>query len=354
MNTHLAELYRCEKLPIFQNRMYHSESDAIHCQTGDVRLVQNTDTGLIFNDAFDPDIMVYGADYQNEQAHSNAFQCHLDSILGLVGNHFQNHSLIEVGCGKGLFLEKLQHQGYTITGVDPTYEGCNPAIIKQYFTPETGIRADGIILRHVLEHIRNPFDFLCLLRDSNGGQGKIYIEVPCFDWICSHCSWFDVFYEHVNYFRLSDFHRMFGQVHHAAHSFNGQYLSIVADLASLRTPVYQEPPIAFPPAFTRSVATHSQHIASHPARNQIVWGGASKGVIFSIFMARACTPIHTVVDVNPAKQGKYLGVTGLRVSSPDAVANLSPENTEIIVMNSNYLDEIRNMTDNRFTYHTID
>jgi amino acid transporter len=70
----------------------------------------------------------------------------------------------------------------------------------------------GIILRHVLEHIPNPFDFLCQLRRANGGGGLIYIEVPCFDWICKKKTWYDIFYEHVNYFRMQDFIKMFSRV----------------------------------------------------------------------------------------------------------------------------------------------
>ena len=354
MNPHLIELYRCQGLPVLQNRIYHSREAAQACQTGDVRLVQNLQTGLISNHDFNPALLVYDADYQNEQAHSATFQDHLENIIDLVARHFRNNTLIEVGCGKGLFLEKLQKLGFPVTGLDPTYEGNNPAILKKYFSLGTGIRGDGIILRHVLEHIQNPCDFLCQLRDANGGGGKIYIEVPCFEWICARCSWFDVFYEHVNYFRLADFHRMFGTIFHAAHSFNGQYLSVVADLASLRPPVYQDKPVAFPSSFTSSVQTHSLRLAANPSRSRIVWGGASKGVIFSIFMDRAGTPIQTVVDVSPAKQGKYIGVTGLCVSSPEEAITQCPEGSEIIVMNSNYLEEIRRMTHHRFTYYPAD
>ena len=354
MKTRQLELYRCEGLPVFQNRMYHSQAAALACRTGNVRLVQDLASGLISNHDFDPALLVYDADYQNEQAHSQAFQTHLEAVLGLIASHFAKHTLIEVGCGKGLFLEKLQQQGYQVTGIDPTYEGDNPAILRQYFSPQTGIRADGIVLRHVLEHIQDPYAFLCLLRDANGGRGKIYIEVPCFEWICARCSWFDVFYEHVNYFRLADFHRLFGHVHHAAHSFNGQYLSIVADLASLRPPVYQDGPAAFPADFTATVLTLSQRLAAAPQRRRILWGGASKGVICAIFMARAGTPVDAVIDVNPAKQGKYIGVTGLRVSAPEEILPDLPDGAEIIVMNSNYLEEIRLLTGNRFTYHPAD
>lgn len=351
MTPKLLELYWCEGLPVFQNRVYPTPTEARACATGEVRLAQNLETGLISNIAFNPDLISYDAFYQNEQAHSPAFQDHLDVVLGLIDRHFQRGSLIEVGCGKGVFLEKLSRQGYTVTGVDPAYEGDNPAIIKQYFSPDTGIRADGIVLRHVLEHIQNPLAFLESLRDSNGGGGKIYIEVPCFAWICANRSWFDVFYEHVNYFRLSDFHRMFGSVLHAAHSFGGQYLSVVADLASLRHPCYESPPVTFPADFSDSIMTHAQRFAAAPDHRRVLWGAASKGVVFAIHMARAGTPIHDVVDMNPAKQGLYLGVTGLRVSSPREIMTSLPDGSEIIVMNANYLEEICNMTERRYHYY---
>ena len=153
-----------------------------------------------------------------------------------MNRHFAGATLIEVGCGKGLFLERLLASGFDVTGLDPTYEGSNPRVIKKFFTPEVGLLADGIVLRHVLEHVVDPVAFLGGLLESNGGEGRIYIEVPCLDWIARNDAWFDIFYEHVNYFRLADFDRMFGTLYEAGHTFGGQYLYAVADLATLRMP----------------------------------------------------------------------------------------------------------------------
>ena len=138
------EIYRAEQLPVFQNRMFPSEQDAKNCIKGDVVLVQDLKTGLIFNQAFRPELMQYDSDYQNEQAVSEVFQEHLKKVTDTVQQHFRDQSLIEVGCGKGHLLEQLQGLGFNITGLDPTYEGSNPAVFKEYFSPKIGLRADGI------------------------------------------------------------------------------------------------------------------------------------------------------------------------------------------------------------------
>lgn len=248
------EIYKINNLPIFQNRMFESSIEAKNCQRGDVRLVQNLITGLIYNADFLPEIMTYDENYQNEQAVSPEFQKHLYQVKKIIQRSIGIDGLIEVGCGKGYFLELLIDSGFDITGFDPTYEGKNPRIKKNYFQSGVGITANGLILRHVLEHVKDPFSFLMGLAAANANKGLIYIEVPCFDWICNHRAWFDVFYEHVNYFRIDDFRRMFGNIHEIGHSFGGQYLYIVADLSSLKPPkILNQEKITLPADFLRSI-----------------------------------------------------------------------------------------------------
>jgi len=348
----LNKLYRVEQMPLFQNRMYHSADAARNSETGDVVLAQNTDTGLVYNCVFEPERLVYDSDYQNEQANSSAFREHLNWVANLIHRHLEGKRLIEVGCGKGGFLDQLAELGFEITGMDPAYEGDNPVIRKEYFSPDSGVTGDGIILRHVLEHIQNPVEFLKLIRDANCGNGWIYIEVPCLDWIIEKHSWFDIFYEHVNYFRLSDFHRIFGNIIEGCHSFNGQYLSVLADLSSLKDPVIDEPLLEFPESFTNGIKQQAEMLKSNKDRPVAIWGGASKGVIFAIHMLREGIPIEMVIDINPAKQGKFLAVTGLCVVSPEEAMTRLPDGADIIVMNPNYLGEIKEITKGRYNYLT--
>ena len=85
-----------------------------------------------------------------------------------------------------------------------------------------------------------------------------------------------------------------------------------------------------------------------------MWGGASKGVIFTLLMNRAGAGLDTVIDINPAKQGRYLAATGIRVSAPDEVVPRLPDGADVFVMNSNYLREIRESTGGRFNYRLVE
>lgn len=348
------ELYRVTDLPVLQNRTFADPASAQASASADMLLVQDERSGLIFNAAFDADKLSYDADYQNEQAHSGQFQKHLSDVEGIIAKHFKGQELIEVGCGKGYFLELLKGLGYSITGIDPAYEGENADVIKAPFTRGLGLAADAIVLRHVLEHIQDPVSFLVEIANANQG-GQIYIEVPCFDWILEHKAWFDLFYEHVNYFRLDDLRRMFGTVHEAGHLFGGQYLYIVADLSTLRlTPDQPVPRLSLPDGFTASLDRAVQIIQSAPEQGSAIWGASSKGVIYSLFLQRAGVAVDRVVDINPAKQGRYLPLSGARVSSPQEAMDALPEGANLFVMNSNYLEEIKRMTGGRYVYHAVD
>ena len=259
--------------------------------------------------------------------------------------------LVEVGCGKGYFLELLLQQGFDVTGFDPAYEGTNTRIERHYFEPSLGIKGKGLILRHVLEHIPDPVGFLIRLKDANSGSGLIYIEVPNFDWICSKKAWFDIFYEHANYFRLDDFDRMFESVVESGKLFGGQYIYVVAELAGLKIPKYDDQNCIY---FPRDFMCHIIEQKKTEQKKAAIWGGASKGVIFSLIKKREGEIFSIVIDINPSKQGKYLPATGLKVQSPDEALPELSLGANIWVMNSNYLDEIKKMSGNTYNYICID
>ena len=67
-------------------------------------------------------------------------------------------------------------------------------------------------------------------------------------------------------------------------------------------------------------------------------------------MERAGAKIDIVIDINTSKQDKYLAASGIQVHSPaKAIRRLTP-GADLFVMNSNYLNEIQELTAYQFNY----
>lgn len=350
----VRELLRLVDLPVNQNKMFPTAEAARRCPRGDLHLVQDRQTGLVFNASFDEKLLSYDESYQNEQGHSHVFKRHLDAVLDLMDRHFTGSRIMEVGCGKGAFLELLRMRGHDAIGIDPAYEGDAEHIVRAHFKPGTGIHADAIVMRHTLEHIANPVGFLESVREANRGSGMIYIEVPCLDWILEHRAWFDFFYEHVNYFRLGDFDRMFGNVIESGRLFGGQYLYVFANLDSLRHPANcgAIPAASLPGNLFDWMDTA---VLQTPSKSRhVVWGAAAKGVMFAHHAEQHGITLDFAIDINPAKQSMYLAGTGLEVLSPEYGLQRLEAGDNVFVMNSNYLREIACLGGDRINYITVD
>lgn len=155
-------------------------------------------------------------------------------------------------------------------------------------------------------------------------------------WICKNNAWFDFFCEHVNSFRLSDFYKIFGKVYESGRIFDSQYLCVIADLSDIKVPEYDA-------ANAIDFALNFPDNTNFLENNLIIWGGGSKGVIFSLLMMRANTFVDKVIDINPGKQNKYLPITGLKIkSTEDTIKNIEDDKT-IYVMNPNYVVEIQKL-----------
>jgi hypothetical protein len=80
------------------------------------------------------------------------------------------------------------------------------------------------------------------------------------------------------------------------------------------------------------------------------YGAAAKGNTLMNYAGVRPDLISYVVDLNPAKQGKYLAATGLRVQSPEELLPKLAADSRIMVMNPNYTDEIKSMSGHAYEY----
>ena len=342
-------LFEQSDCPIFQS-LFTSYKKAISCPVGEIRLVQDLKTGLVFNESYGPQMIKYDSSYISDSSYSFVYRDHLKDVKKIIEDSLGRDKLVEIGCGQGFFLEMLQADSFVITGFDPAYRGKNQNIVKELFYPNSSKLYKGIIMRHVLEHIPNPFNFLLQLRNKNGGGGLIYIEVPCFDWICKKKNLHDICYEHVNYFRMKDFEKMFGRLILKKYLFGGQYLGIVADLSTIQKPVINDvDKIYFPNNPFEGL--YEKNLCKDPV---CIWGAGSKGVTYSLLRKKINLRVDYVVDNDKNKQGKFLPITGLKVLSPKLFFKEVKKNCTIYIMNSNYFEEIKKLTLNQFKYKILD
>ena len=345
VNEHSALL-----VPVMPNSPLKHADD--HQVLGKVKLRRCVPLDFVENACFEPALAAYDADYTSNAAHSTTFVEHMNAMLDVLKRHLPERTrVVEVGCGKGEFVNLLEADGYfSVTGYDATYDGPSKRIHKRFLSPDDRIEADMVVIRHVLEHIQQPHKFLGMLREIFGDT-RIFIEVPNFGWSLSNQTFFDVTYEHVNYFSPAALSALFsGHERDAGLCFSDQYQYIVADLKDLSRDfqenydgnAWEELPfdVLFPELGTR-IAEIDGVAASK--RKVYLWGAATKGCMFLVHCARQnrlIDKLEFVVDINPRVQDKLLPGSLLPIKSKEELFSAATDNDLVIISNPNYRREI--------------
>ncbi len=316
-----------------------------------MRLRVNKELNFLENEAFNQSLIDYSEDYENSQAHSIKFKNHMAAVLTILKRELPKGSMIvEVGCGKGDFVEMIEADKYfNIKGYDASYDGDNKLIEKRYLNSADNISADIVVLRHVLEHIPQPYDFLWMLK-AIFGSAKIYIEVPNHDWIISNKTFFDITYEHVNYFSQQALRALFDQ-QKTTHGllFDDQYQYIISNIPSLNPKFNQHYKskdwkfVSFNDMFPDILKDIKRIDEMTRNRSVFLWGAATKGCLFlahCAFHKRLLDKLQFAIDQNPNKIGKYLPVSLVEIKSKQNFFAVAKPGDALIISNPAYKNEI--------------
>lgn len=341
-NSNVKIIYEQKGVPLIQNMVYPTPQLAKAAKTINVSLGQSIDNGFVFSANFDDSIIDYDQHYQNEQSNSKFFQDHLKNVIEIMkNNNMLGKKIVEIGCGKAYFMNMLLEAGEDVIGFDPTYEGDSPKVIKDFFSDKySNVGAESIILRHTLEHISKPFDFIQTVAKANNNKGFIYIEVPTFEWIVNNNACEDIFYEHCNYFTLETLQQFFTDSV-GGHFFNGQYIYVIADLGKVKKEIEKRPIKEYTIKFNDKIAEYKDLVTKN--KNIAIWGAGAKGSTFLNLVDKEANKVKCVIDINPKKQNQFLGGTGHPIIKPEDMGKYQIDT--IIVMNINYLNEIKAVTD---------
>lgn len=363
-NDLVQGFFAIKDAPIFSLVTMAARDQALAVPRRDIELGFCPQCGFIFNRLFDTGIDYFSLGYEDQQGYSKTFMEYLTRISKeLIAKYaLQGKTLVEIGCGKGDFINLLnQLAGGRGIGIDPAYQegrqtNPNLSFYRQFYAAEHGaLEADFICCRHTLEHIYHTRQFLQLLRDSLGAERKpvIFFEIPQVSRILEVSAFWDIYYEHCSYFSPGSLARLFRstgfEVLDMRLDYSDQYLlieAVPADSPSTRT---------FP--IEESIAEQQQRIARFQAHIQeqlgqwrrrleqlkaankkvVVWGGGSKSVGFLTNFADLQL-IDYVVDINPHMEHNFIPGIGSQYVQPRFLADYQPDT--VIIMNGVYQQEI--------------
>ncbi|WP_181705384.1 class I SAM-dependent methyltransferase [Chthonobacter rhizosphaerae] len=352
-------------VPVLCNQLWPDAASARGAPAGDVDLVLDRRSGLLWNRSFDPDRMAYAAGYENALHHSPAFRAFADDLArGLVGRHdLKGRDVLEIGCGDGHMLAlMMEHGARSATGYDPSMAGrTSPylerpgvSVVPEYFKADRIDRPfDAILCRHVLEHLDDPAGFLADIRAATGDRTvPIYFEVPNADWILSAVSLWDVIYEHVTYWTapaLETLMRRAGFRPLAIGGVYGDQFLMVEAVPDTPRPDWLPDADAVPLAAARAFgAAAAAQIAGWRGRlsaadgKAVIWGAGSKGITFANALGgEAAERVAAYVDLNPRKHGRFAPGVGLPVVEPAALPAIGP--ALVLMSNALYRGEISGM-----------
>jgi hypothetical protein len=206
----------------------------------------------------------------------------------------------------------------------------------------------------VVEHIPRPVEFVRAVVDGVRAHPAtpLFFEVPDLDWIVSAQAFWDFCYEHCNYFTPATFAFALARggvaVTSARRAFGDQY--------QWAEGVAGEGDAALPAGAAEAVArleryAHDEQRRVEGAREKlraanergpcVLWGMATKGVVFANLVDPDGALLRGGVDVNPKKQGRFIPGSGHGIHAPEWLATLGDREVTVLVMNGNYADEIR-------------
>lgn len=360
----IAVVYSVPRAPVTCTAVCDTPDRARAVPLGCIDLTVCGQCGFAYNAAFDVVLARIGAEldyiYESSQAasgHFNEFSRRL-AVDWVERYRLRGRTVIEVGSGSGDFARELLWAGVgKVIAVDPltpphlTDERLQ--VVNEPFGPQhRDISADALVCRHTLEHVPDVRGFLRLVHSwtVREPRRKVLFELPSAERIMEEEAFWDIYYEHSNYFTRGTLRRAFQLAGFSLLRldlvYQGQYfvaeaVSDCGEAALWATTTEELQAWASFGVRVRKAVERCRKILERLAGDEgplVLWQGAAKAV--GLLSAVGSTEIVAcAVDLNPVRQGRYLPGSGLAVRAPQALRSLQPQH--IILMNPVYFNEVR-------------
>ncbi len=351
-------LFHHPRVPEYNLVYYKKIAEALASKTKPVDFQQCLDCGFVFNGTHGG--LDYNVDYESSRAFSQVFTDYISHVIDFIRTNVcfeRPPTIIEFGAGDCQFANSLVSE-WPISryfAIDPSYKMSEDnGKVYRYRPPAPDLSestrsaysipssSDLVIARHVLEHIREPVDFISGIVASK--PTYVFIEVPCSSYIIDSGNYHFFSYEHCSYFdrkSLAVLMQKFGYSCIASkYAFNSENLLSLFKLNELENKF-------FIPEIKERRGSNKQFdfsswlrlLTYRTGKRGIFWGASGKGVMLLNLLDFHYKVMPQIIDVNPKLSELFVPCTGNQILLPELIDFSNYD--KILVLNSLYLDEVR-------------
>lgn len=295
--------------------------------------------------------LIYGGTYSFRTSVSPTAQKGTEfflSFLDSVAKDKKFKCALDLGCNDLHLLKKLRPRAASLMGIDPIWQG------RESGNPEKDIKVYGetiesldlkkicdtppdlIVCRHTLEHIYEPRKVIELLKSVAAPDALFVFEVPGLDPLIRRFRFDQVFHQHLNYFSVSSFARLFRETGFEFISWKENYhdwgaLAVAFRPSEKPTTKSEELKPTFSEAelksryqvFTRQMQASSEIISSFSAERLVGYGAAQMLPVLCYHLKNDLSQMKMILDDDPAKDGIFYENLSVPIALPEKCKNFS-------------------------------
>lgn len=319
---------------------------------------------FIYNDFSEPD-SVFTRHYAKSQKYSDpnlfggggmsAEEMRMwEHYCQLISSYIRpDMKILEVGCGKGGFLETLRKHGFLqLSGLEQSVECIQILRDKQIesldsWTLIENRKFDIVVAHAVFEHLPNPREMMTRIKNVLPDDGFLFITVPDADSYCKYDSapfyYFDR--EHINHFTCSTLQLLcslysFSPIsNHVVQNKSFGPMKFHYDIAG----IFQLKKSLLTGSVRKYIDSCGRKTIHVPpeifaSEHVFLWGiGAfAENLLFAGYF-NAAKDLH-FLDVDVSKQGRL--ILGKTVEPPESLLDSDPEKSAVVITSVLYKDKI--------------